>query len=412
MVNFVLGGFGSLAEVLDVISATTTNVNQGATGGYMVATWVSLSALGASTFAMRLPSLLFGVYLLWASWVFLRTRAVGWLGLLAVPIVFAGQTTLMHYVGEARTYMPLAAAAVGVLTYYSLDETTRQSWRGRTLGWSAVAIGVVFHPYFALYWPVLLLFAWFVAGRPPLLRFANPLLVTVGTIVYFGIATQTWLRGVAPADLDPYHWLDDPLWRAIVAHLFELVYVQRWLELLAVVVLAALFVIAAASTSWRRALQVAAPPIALTGIALALAATLAWISIRQDFWIIPRQWIASIALVPLALIWLTSALVRITSTRHLGLSRAFAGVLFAIAVVAAVAPVQLRIQQLREWSSRASSSTELRAELASRIALDDYPTEDEWVAYAQSNLDQGGPVWPDFTWYYAGRDWSTFILQD
>lgn len=378
-----------------------------------LAVWAALSTLGASTFAMRLPSLLFGAYLLWVSWVFLRSRAVGWLGLLAVPIVLAGQTTLMHYVGEARTYMPLAAAVVGVLAYYSLDETRRRSWFGRALGWSAVAIGVLYHPYFALYWPVLLLFAWFLAKRPPFLRFVNPLLVIIGAIVYIGIAMQTWLRGVAPADLDPYYWLGDPLWRAIVAQSFEFVYVQRWLELIAVVVLAALFVVAVASTSWRHTLQAAAPAVVLVVLALALAAVLSWISVRQGFWVIPRQWIASIALVPLALIWLTSALARLASAKQPWLSHAFVGVLFGIAVLAAVAPTQLRTQQLYEWSSRVlPPSTGLRDELADRVAADDYPTEEEWVAYAQGNIDEGGPVWPEFAWYYTGRDWSTFMLQD
>lgn len=39
-------------------------------------------------------------------------------------------------------------------------------------------------------------------------------------------------------------------------------------------------------------------------------------------------------------------------------------------------------------------------------------SEDEWVAFAQANLDFGGSVRPEFARYYSDRDWTTFSLLD
>ena len=44
----------------------------------------------------------------------------------------------MYFVGEGRTYMPLAAAVVGLLAYYFIPREERRRIGPRVLGWSAV----------------------------------------------------------------------------------------------------------------------------------------------------------------------------------------------------------------------------------------------------------------------------------
>lgn len=425
MVYFVLGGFDSTRDLLRVVAETTTNVNQGVTGAYMLLDYWSLTAFGAHLWALRLPSLVFGVYFMVVSAVFLRGRGVTWVGVWALPVLLVGQQTLMYYVGEARTYMPLAAAVMGVLAYYFVPLKERRRFGPIVLGWSAVLVGVSFHPYFALYWPAIVVFAALVQGqwRKPL-AFANPLLVVVGSATYFAIGSMTWLRGNATTqDLDPFFWLQDPLWRAITAQLFQGIYVERLL-----VVSFGILVVAVAMLSVRSRRDVKItlhawwPPVVLVAMAWALALAISLVSWQQQFWIIPRQWIASIALVAVGIVWFWSAAIRrvgevagrpvaVTVTVAVG----------GLIAASAIQPALDQWGQLREWtelrSAMSISDLPSREDLA-RILGDqesaqakDIPDE-TWVEFANANARRGGEVWSEFAEYYLGRDWTTFVLAD
>ena len=425
MVYFVLGGLDSVPDVLSTIYETTTNVNQGTTGAYMFLDYVSLSMFGAHTWALRLPSLLFGLYFLTAAAVFLRGRGVGWLGLWALTLLLAGQQTLMYYVGEARTYMPLAAATAGVLAYYFIPLENRRRIGPRVLGWSAVLIGVLFHPYFAVYWAVILLFAAAVQSKWKLLiRFSNPILVIVGTSFFFIVASLTWLRGSAKReDLDPFLFLVDPLWRSIVAQLFQAIYVDRVLVAVAGFTLLASALLA--SPGWRQAretIQQWWPPVVLLIVSFLAAVVLSVISIEQAFWIIPRQWIASIGVSSIALIWLFSVMIRrVLSVRGMLVANIIKAAIGLVIIFAAMEPAIGQLTQLRSWNNdRAQSSlseiatqAQLAEELRRVSAGEREPlSEDEWVAFGNANTLRGGLVWSEFGDYYTSRDWDNFVLRD
>ena len=425
MVYFVLGGFDSTRDVLRVVAETTTNVNQGVTGAYMLLDYWSLTDFGAHLWALRLPSLVFGVYFLVVGAVFLRGRGVTWVGVWALPVLLVGQQTLMYYVGEARTYMPLVAAVVGVLAYYFIPIQERRKVSSVVLGWSAVLIGVLFHPYFALYWPVIVVFAALVQGQwRRLVLFANPLLVVVGSLTYFAVASATWLRGnAATQDLDPFFWLQDPLWKAITAQLFQGIYVEHLL-----VVGFGILVVSAAALSVRSrhdlklTLNVWWPPVLLVAMSWALAAAISLVSLQQQFWIIPRQWIASIALVAVGIVWFWSvAIRRVREVRGRTVAAVLTVTVGGLIAASAIQPALDRWGQLREWTAlRSATSVEdapSREDLARLLGNHESGkapamTEEEWVEFSNANVRRGGEVWPEFAEYYRGRDWSTFVLGD
>lgn len=425
MVYFVLGGFDSVSDVLTVVSETTTNINQGTTGSYMVSDFLMLSLFGAQSWALRLPSLIFGAYFLTAAAIFLRGRGVGWLGLWGLVLLLSGQQTLMYYAGEARAYMPLAAAVMGTLAYYFIPMSDRKSLGPRLLGWSAVLIGVLFHPYFALYWPVLLVFALFVQQQWKIvIRFANPVLVAVGTSIFFAVASLTWLRGSARReDLDPYFWLQDSLWRSIAAQLTQAIYVERLLVILVAALLGIGLLL-----SVRNASQVPEvvkewwPPLGLLAVAFATALLLALVSIQQGFWVIPRQWIGSIGLSSVAAIWLFSLVIRRARfVRGMRVGAAMTGAFGFVVAFAAVGPSLDQANQLRDWYidkgnahlSDLATQSDLDAELE-RVAANQRPplSEEEWIASGNANVLRGGAVWEQFADYYTTRDLDEFVLRD
>ena len=426
VVFFVLGGFGSTGDVLSVIHETTPNVNQGQTGAYMLAEYWSLSLFGAHLWAARLPSMLFGIYFLVASAVFLRGRRVPWVGLWAFAVLLFGQQTLMYYVGEGRTYMPLVAAVVGVLAYYFVPPEERHRIGPRVLGWSAVLIGVTFHPYFAAYWPAIVIFAAAAQSFPlrKLVQFANPALVAVGASVFLVVGFMTWLQGTATTeDLDPYFFLGDELWRAIPAQLFQWIYVNRVLIVIfGVLVLALVVLTCRTREAFRETVERAWPPVALVGLAIAVAALTALISLQQGFWIIPRQWVASIALASIGVVWFLSVMIKrvheIVGVRPSWVAAGIAGVVIA---ASAINPALRQWDQLNSWSAQRQSIvvTEVaeREDLSSWVSGFDRGDTDpwdesEWVRFANANVFRGGDVWPEFREYYESRDWDAFSLQN
>lgn len=285
-------------------------------------------------------------------------------------------------------------------------------------------IGVLFHPYFALYWPLLLAFALTVTGQwRSAIRFANPLLVLVGTAIFFAVAGLTWLRGTAKIDaLHPCIWLGDSLFWAIPSKILQFIYVQRPLIAFSAVLVVATVILATRGVGIRSVLARWWPPVLLIAVAFLAAWILAAISLVQGFWIIQRQWIASVALVSVAIIWFWSRAIQsvrtASGTRAAAITQAAVGVLIALS---AIAPAMSQFVSLTEWRDQTArtesepqlSEADLKAALQAaqsgeRPAL----TEDEWVEFSNANISASGNVWDTFSGYYQDRDWDTFILED
>jgi hypothetical protein len=401
---------------------TATNLNQGVTGVFFMVDFWLLKIFGAQSWALRFPGLVAGAALLTYSAVFLVARRLSLWVLLAVPIVFATQELVMRYVGEARTYLPLAAASIGVLAYYSLSREQRATWWGRAVGWSAVLMGVLFHPYFALYWLALGTFAYVVWGRRrhwKLRSFANAPLVVVGGVIYISLGIATWLRGRATAEVDPFNFLPGPLPIEILAQNGYFLIGSPWSVVGLMGVGAALIAMSVAGrvsiTSVWRGVRA---PACLALLAFLLALTISASTIAADFWIFPRQWIASTAIIALAGLWGAAEWWRVSTAGNDGPPKASAVgavgvVVMTISIVALAGPVVVdRIALDRSWRDRAPSASDIRMELAANLEAGRELSDPEWVRFAQANVDSGGPVWSEFGEYYTGRDWTAFVLTD
>jgi hypothetical protein len=95
---------------------------------YMLVDFWLLKLFGASSFALRLPSLLSAVWLLVCATMVLGSRGLGNMWKLALILALLAQTSLMNFAAEARPYMPLAAATMGTLTYYAAPIERRRGW--------------------------------------------------------------------------------------------------------------------------------------------------------------------------------------------------------------------------------------------------------------------------------------------
>ena len=421
-VYFVAGSL-PLPEILSVIQETTTNVNQGVTGAYLLTDWALMQVFGAADWALRLPSQVFGALFIVYSLTFLRHKGVGAFGLTLFPLFLITQELVMHYVGEARTYMPLAAATIGLLTYYSATLQWRTSLAGRATGWSAAIIGVLFHPYIALYWPVVLLFGYWTQHRGSdgdasslrsIVRWSNPPMVITGAIIFTAIAFATWARGRATAFVDPFNFLPGPLPVEILA---QNLYASRPLAV-ATVIAAALILTTGAllarqpQSSRRSTAKALIEPAVLFVTAFVLALLVSLSSIVADFWIFPRQWIASTALAAIAIFWAGFVLCQQAACISTARGTTVAIALSAATVVAAAGVVVHQVTDLRDWNTRQPASQPDQADLAQNLARAGTLSDAEWMAYAQVNVDQGGQVWQEFRSYYLDTDWSQFVLRD
>lgn len=415
MVTFTFAALPDIQSALKQVWATTTNLNQGTTGGYLLAEFVSVRTFGASWWAMRLPSLLAAAWALIAVYVFFRAQRVPGLLIALAPAFAIGYPTLWYFAGEARPYMPLVAGVLGVLAYYSLPQQSRRSLGGRALGWGSVAIGVAFHPYFLLYWPAIATLLYVIHGRNtherPSIRgffvFINPILATAGVAFGIAIASRTWLRGNISQPVPWDEWLGSPLAKEIITALFWPFVESGWLGLLSAVIMVGIIAQVAACGGWKEIW----PPLALIALAIVLALVVTGVSILSDFWVFPRQWVASQAMVLVAIPWLIARVIRALPGRRVGGALALAGLLL---VPTYVQVASWKVSELREWTTAArtlpfisADPRQLRAEMEAK----GFPEEGTWNYFSQANLDQGGPIWPELGAYYTEADWSQMTLR-
>lgn len=397
---YALGAM-DVQEVLTVIHNTSSEINHGQTGAYMLADWGMLQLFGASSFALRLPSLLAGALLFFSAVLVIRSRGFARPWQYLVVGLLACQSFLMYFVGEARPYSVLAATSVAALAYYQLEPTRRRSF----LGWFLIVLGIwlgaVNHPYFPLMLAVVIPVSLWTAHRSgwlgsswrEVLRFLDWPVLVVAAFLYVGVGALTWLRGTPDFGYDPFQILGsreatiDLFWRD---HLGLLSGYRGWILPFLLLVVAVL-----ALNRFRGVWNLVAP-VALGVLAVGTSVAVSLASYLNDYWIIERQWVAGIALLAVAVVWFTAEIFTAAPGRLRWVS-AVPGLALGLVVVQGLVGV---------WESQIGQLGSF-AEQQEQIAADSRSLEQlisdgaEWPYIANVNISRGGEVWPVFTEWYG-----------
>ena len=404
--HFALGSHRTTGEAWHSISQTLPTFNHGQTGVYMLIDYWLLKLGGANLFLLRLPSMLAGLLLL-ASVTHIAVQKR--FGLLGTLLLFAGlfaQQNLMYYAGEARPYFPLAAATVGTLAFYLVPRERRGSLT-RMLGIASIAFGVAFHPYFPLYWLSVATFGFLTYTRPTItldcarafLRHCDLTISIPATISYFALAKFTWLRGSPEFQMDPFQWIKGDGLFATFTSISHFQFLGPFCQEGLVVVGICALGFAVPRLRIHPGYRKLAAPILLIALALALSLALSAISYHRHYWILPRQWVASMALSCIGFVWLIIEL-----AGFLSITARFLGFVPYLALCFVLFPL---IAQIHE-AKRADRNAILAAVTGDRKdpVLAAPPMEvpidnDEWVVLANANISAGGDVWPVFRRFYA-----------
>ena len=166
------------------------------------------------------------------------------------------------------------------------------------------------HPYFSLYWMAMFFFATVILIKRgqirlklrPLIQQANPILIIFGSTLYFLVAFNSWGKHIAKFSLNPFEHLSlvDIPFIFLRTH-FEFLGAQNYLlgPLFIICILIAYILVPSKRNFTSRLM----PPISLIALALILSLFVSFVSFRQGYWILPRQWVASSALVAIGFVW-------------------------------------------------------------------------------------------------------------
>lgn len=408
--HFAFAAFDTTAEAWNAIKRSTSLVNHGQTGIYMLVDYWLLKAFGASVFWLRAPSLFSAFLLCYSASVVLKIRGFGILWQLFAIVIMVFQSELMYFAGEARPYMPLAASVVGTLVYSLATEAQRAKSEIKILGIFSIISGSLLHPYFSIYWALLfafgLWFRWFNNGhvftQQAVIRYVNLPLLSIGIAVYFVLAAQTWLTGSPKFDHDPFHYLpwSDFFHLFISKHTIFLGLTQGGVIFL-YACLIGLIILILIPHELRKWVRYTLPPMILILIALAVSVLLCLVSYYENYWILPRQWLASIGLVATGFVWLiaelSSAVVQVVPKR----TRQFIHLIiffitFAFCWQINQSHISARWAELTNYLHSPHHHT--HDSQVDKTECDTSP--DRWVALANANVRSGGLVWPIFKFYY------------
>jgi hypothetical protein len=373
--QFVFGGFSTPGQAWTAVQSSTTNINHGQTGFYIMLDWALLKAFGANLFALRLPSLISGVLLLFSVYLFLRRKSLGIVAIGAAFLILAAQPNLMYFTGEARPYMPLVASSMAALAYFSSTPEQRATTFMKIFIWSTMVWGALMMPYYLVYLPVIALTCFVIARLPwnftEFRRFINLPLQITSLALGVGIGALTWLRGSPTFQRDP--WL-------IIHALID--------SLTAVHVLGGVILLALIVITIRYGRTDPRGPVILFVVMGALAVLFALLSLAQSYWILPRQFVASQAIMTIAVVWGVGVALKASPQTP---KRILSGI-FAIVILfgAGRATIQ-QVENLMDWENNGFPAAGNPGDAAFH-GID--------VGPANQNVSEGGPVWPELTAIY------------
>lgn len=417
--HFAFASFDTTSLAWNAITHSTSNVNHGQTGIYMLVNYWLLKIFGADVLALRAPSLICAVLLCYFSALVIRVRGYGlaW-QVFAIFIMFC-QSELMYFSGEARPYLPLATASVGTLLYYLASPVQRAKTTISFVGWFSVLLGVFMHPYFSIYWLMIAAFgfwaSWFNDEQrltiKNIAKYLNIPLCLIGTVIYFALASQTWLTGSPEFDRDPFQFM----------HKSELYYLFIWQhttflgpnsggEGFLIVNLISLVIFSLLPERITKIVKPIIPPIILIYLAFSISILLSFLSYYQNYWILTRQWVASIALVAIGFSWLCaetmSLLIRVFPNKN---QRPMHFIIFFSLIFYCGQENQPKTKAL--WTELTKQlkivTTQPKKNPPVQIACPISP--ETWTQLANQNLEEKTPVWGIFKFYYS-NDTNPFCI--
>ncbi|MBT8523629.1 hypothetical protein G6735_04795 [Polynucleobacter paneuropaeus] len=416
--HFAFAGFPNTSTAWFWIQSSIGDTNFGQTGIYMLVDYWLLKAFGANVFFLRLPSILSAGFLLTSGIIFFSNRGFSFWWKIILLGSLLSNNYLMQFAGVARPYMPLAASSVGLLAYYSIPISRRNTYTF-LFGLTSVFLGVLFHPYIPLYWASIYVFMYLLSVREGIsvfsfksaLKFVNLSLLSAGIIGYAVIAGLSWLPRRYPLALDPFHIVKKNNLLSyfgiqhfdFIAAPFLIDNIKIWI-ILPTLIIGCIFLYLFVPIRSRCKLQSLLPPICLIGICLGLSAFIAYTSYIQQYWIVNRQWVASFALLNVAFIWFFAELARNISWHSRLCSSLIAILLLYISSTCILRLVPIKwAESIPQRGEIATRATLWVGEIPSTQSIDWPIPKDmsEWVAMANENILYGGDVWPFFRKYYT-----------
>jgi hypothetical protein len=396
----------SLTTVLKIIESTH-QLQHGQTGIYLLLNQVSLNWFGASALVLRAPSLLAAVLLCLAAAYFMRVRQFSFAWQVLAVLAMGALSYVMYFAGEARPYMVLAASVAGVLVYYAGTNATgypEPSVALQFVGFTSILCGILNHAYFGLYWICLatLAYLWQESQQgsklsaKSLWRFTGPRLILLGLVTWGALGLATWMRPNPRGAVDPFEFqARENLVKIFVDAHFNFVWPFPFV---AITFLATMATVVALLVIRQTRNPIIAPlwmPISLVGLAGALTFVLSLASYFSSYWILSRQWIASMALIPIAFVWFFAILSR-------QISQIGKPVLPVVVFLVAAIPVALafgervntQIKRLEEYAVAYNNIDVPTGTLTEEIKRQLW-TELGWGA-TNVNIKVGGPVWEVF----------------
>ncbi|MCF8531168.1 MAG: glycosyltransferase family 39 protein [Candidatus Nanopelagicales bacterium] len=373
--HFIFGGFASWGDAWAAVQSSTTNINHGQTGFYIMLDYGLLQAFGANLFALRLPSLISGALLLFSVALFLRRKNLGAVAIAAAFLLLAAQPNLMYFIGEARPYMPMAASAMAALAYFSSSAEQRATTPMRLFIWATMVWGALMMPYYLVYLPVIALTCFVIARLPwsftEFRKFVNlPLQITSVTLGVT-IGALTWLRGSPNFQRDP--WL-------ILRPLFDSLTLPHYIAAIALLILF-MVTVRLGRTNVRE-------PILLFLAMGGMAVLFAVLSLVQSYWILPRQFIASQAIMTVAVVWGIGQALKATPRKE----QKILASIYTILILFAFTRVAVdQVQKLSDWENNGFP-------VAGNPGDEDFQQID--VGPANQNVIDGGPVLPELAAFY------------
>ena len=400
-VNYAFAGFDGVLDAVQAFNKTSGGINLNQTGVYTLLDYWLLKAFGASAFWLRFPSLVGGLFMFVGAITFCRTRALNLFWQVSLLLLLATQASVIEYLGEARPYMPFAGTIIGLLGYYSAP-LERRSWRMRLFAWTCTVFGAAIHPYFAAYY-AMVLFVTYLDGLQLRLRrisvesflaHAEIPMLAVAAALYVSIGLLTWMLRRQEISLDSFAFSkpDDLVSQFFAMHFQFLFWGRPRMRVkLAFFVLLLIGAVLLGQQVRRRILG----PVLLLCSAMMLTMVISWMSYHNHYWILSRQWIASIAISCCAVIWLLGTIENSLSERWPKLAWTV-GLLVTIYAVDHVRPaIESQLNKIAGWVEEQNEAARQHPTFKPGMRGAD------WVPFANENIRLGGPVWPIFRRFYA-----------